>query len=258
VTAQGYDSLTRRRVRTQAALLRRLASVAIGFVATAIILLQFDFVRSVGVSLLASAGVLGVVLGFAAQRSLAALIGGIHFSLAQPVRIGDQVVVEGDFGEIEAIHLTYVVVCVWDKRRLILPISYFLDKPIENWTHSTTDLLGTIYLKVGFTLPLEALRNELRRACEADPLWDNQTCTLQATDSDATTVTVRALVSAGNASKLFTLRCNVRERLLRFVQSYDDGRHLPQWRHVVVGPTGSAMGVYAVETTGRDGDRRRS
>jgi small-conductance mechanosensitive channel len=234
VARQGYDAIARRRVRTQAALLRRIASVAIGFVAVSLILVQFDFVRNVGISLLASAGVLGVVFGFAAQRSLSALVGGIQFSLAQPVRIGDQVVVEGDFGEIEAIHLTYVVLRVWDKRRLILPITYFLEKPIENWTHSTTDLVGTVFLKVGFTLPLEALRAELRRVCGADPLWDGQTCVLEATDSDASTVTARALVSSANASQLWTLRCHVRERLLAFIQSYDEGRHLPQWRHFVV------------------------
>jgi small-conductance mechanosensitive channel len=258
VAAQGYDALARRRVLTQAALLRRIASVAIAFIAISIVLLQFDFVRNVGFSLLASAGVLGVVLGFAAQKSFAALVGGIQFSLTQPVRIGDQVVVEGEFGEIEAIHLTYVVMRVWDRRRLVLPITYFLEKPIENWTHTTTDLVGAVCLKVGFTLPLDALRAELRRACEADALWDRVTCSLQATDSDATTVTVRALVSAGNASTLFTLRCNVRERLIRFVQSYEEGRHLPQWRHVVVGPSGSAMGIYAAEPSSQNGDRRRS
>jgi small-conductance mechanosensitive channel len=258
VVRQGYDALARRRARTQAALLRHIASVAIGFVAVSVILLQFDFVRNVGVSLLASAGVLGVVVGFAAQRSLAALVGGIQFSLAQPVRIGDQVVVEGDFGEIEAIHLTYVVLRIWDKRRLILPITYFLEKPIENWTHSTTDLVGTVFLKVGFTLPLEALRAELHRVCEANPLWDGQTCSLQATDSDASTVTVRAVVSASNASTLWTLRCNIREQLLAFIHSYEEGRHLPQWRHfVVTGPVG-AIGGYRSESSGPDGDRRRS
>jgi small-conductance mechanosensitive channel len=248
VAAHGYDALARRRVRTEAALLRRIAIVAIGFVAVSILLLQFDFVRSVGVSLLASAGVLGVVVGFAAQKSLAALVGGIQFSLAQPVRIGDQVVVEGDFGEIEAIHLTFVVLRIWDKRRLILPITYFLEKPIENWTRSTTDIVGTVFLKVGFTLPLEAIRAELRRACEADPVWDGQTCTLQATDSDASTVTLRAVVSASNASELWTLRCNVRERLLAFIHSYEEGRHLPQWRHFVVTGSVGALGSYRSES----------
>jgi small-conductance mechanosensitive channel len=258
VAARGYDALARRRARTEAALLRRIASVAIGFVAISAILLQFDFVRNVGVSLLASAGVLGVVLGFAAQRSLAALVGGIQFSLTQPVRIGDQVVIEGLFGEIEAVHLTYVVLQVWDKRHIIMPITYFLDRPIENWTHTTTDLVGSVFLKVGFTMPLDVLRTELRRACEADPLWDGENCALEATDSDSTSVTVRALLSAESASKLWTLRCNVRERLLRFVQSYEEGRHLPLWRHAVVGPSGSAMGVQVAEPGSRDGDWRRS
>jgi small-conductance mechanosensitive channel len=232
-TRESFDLFAGRRIRTQAILVRRLASVAIGFVAVSIILLQFDFVRNVGVSLLASAGVLGVVLGFAAQKSLSAIVSGIQFSLAQPVRMGDQIVVEGDFGDVEAINLTYVVVRYWDKRRLILPITYFLEKPFQNWTHSTTDLEGTVFLKVAFTLPLDVLRIELRRICEDESHWDKRTCKLQATDSDANTVTVRALVSAETASNLWNLRCNVREKLLAFVQSYEGGKHLPQSRHAL-------------------------
>jgi small-conductance mechanosensitive channel len=246
-TRESFDLFAGRRIRTQAILVRRLASVAIGFVAISIILLQFDFVRNVGMSLLASAGVLGVVLGFAAQKSLSAIVGGIQFSLAQPVRIGDQIVVEGDFGDVETINLTYVVVRYWDKRRLILPITYFLEKPFQNWTHSTTDLEGTVFLKIGFTLPLDVLRIELRRVCEDDPLWDKRTCKLQATDTDANTVTVRALISAETASNLFNLRCNVREKLLAFVHAYEGGKHLPQSRHAVaVGGTAEPLERYAM------------
>jgi small-conductance mechanosensitive channel len=231
---ESYDPFAGRRFRTQAILVRRIAHVTIGFVAVSAILLQFDFVRNVGVSLIASAGVLGVVLGFAAQKSLSAIVSGIQFSVAQPVRMGDQIVVEGEFGEVEAINLTYVVVRLWDKRRMILPITYFLEKAFQNWTHSTSDLIGAIFVKVGFTLPLEVVRNELKRACESDPLWDQRKCTLQATDSDSNSVTLRALVSAENASKLWDLRCNIRERLLAFVQSYENGKHLPQVRQVTV------------------------
>ncbi len=216
VARESYDAFRGRRVRTQAVLLRRVAGITIGFVATAIVLLQFEFVRSVGVSLLASAGVLGVVVGVAAQRSLAAVIGGIQFSAAQPVRMNDEIVVEGEFGEIEEINLTYVVVRLWDKRRLIVPITYFLEKPFQNWTRSTTDLVGTVIVKVGFEVPIDAVRAELRRICEADPLWDKKTCAVQATDSDASTVTLRAIVSAEDAERLWDLRCRVRERLLEF------------------------------------------
>jgi small-conductance mechanosensitive channel len=213
---EGYDALRGRQVRTQAALLKRVASVVIVFVSVAVVLLQFDVVRSVGVSLLASAGVLGVALGFAAQQSLAAIIGGIQFSFAQPVRMGDEVVVEGHFGDIEEINLTYAVIRLWDKRRLVVPITYFLQKPFENWTRSTTDLVGAVVIKVPAETPVDAVRAELERVCRADPLWDKGTCSIQVTDTDGATVTLRALVSAGDAKRLWDLRCNVRERLVAF------------------------------------------
>jgi small-conductance mechanosensitive channel len=219
VGRDSYDPFRGRQVRTQAVLLRRVAGVTIGFLSGAIVLLQFDFVRSVGVSLLASAGVLGIVFGVAAQRSLGTIIAGIQFSVAQPVRMGDQIMVEGEFGEVEEINLTYVVVRLWDKRRLIIPITYFLEKPFQNWTRTTTDLIGTVVIKVDQAVSTEAIRTELRRICEADPLWDKKTCLLETTDSDATTVTLRALVSAEDARRLWQLRVGVREKLLAFVRA---------------------------------------
>jgi len=213
---EGYDPLRGRQMRTQAILLRRVASVLIAFVCVATVLLQFSFVRNVGVSLLASAGVLGVALGFAAQQSLAAIIGGIQFSFAQPVRMGDQVVVEGQFGDIEEINLTYVVVRLWNKRRLVLPITYFLQKPFENWTRTTSDLVGAVLIQAPADTNVSAVRAELERICHADPLWDKAMCSMQVTAADAATVTLRALVSAANAHKLWDLRCNVRERLVAF------------------------------------------
>ncbi len=224
VARESYDAFQGRRVRTQAVLLRRVAGITLSFVASAVVLLQFELVRSVGVSLLASAGVLGVVVGVAAQRSLAAIVGGIQFSVAQPVRMADQVVVEGEFGEIEEINLTYVVVRLWDKRRLIVPITYFLEKPFQNWTRTATDLVGAVAIKVDFAMPVDAVRAELRRICEADPLWDKKTCTVHVTDSDAASVTLRALVSAADAPRLWELRCRVRENLLGFVQAQVSAR----------------------------------
>jgi small-conductance mechanosensitive channel len=232
-TRDGADVLRGRAVRTQAMLLRRVASITVAFVAGASLLLQFDFVKNVGLSLLASAGVMSVVVGFAAQKSLAAIIGGIQFSFAQPVRMGDQVALEGEFGEIEEINLTYVVVRLWDKRRLILPITYFLEKPFQDWTRSTTDLVGAVLIKVDYAMPVDAVRTELKRICEADPLWDKRTCVLQVTDSDATSATLRALVSAENASKLWDLRCAVRERLIAFVHTCENGKYLAHMRHAV-------------------------
>ncbi|MGD0677540.1 MAG: mechanosensitive ion channel domain-containing protein [Polyangiaceae bacterium] len=233
------DLLRGRRMRTQTMILRRLASITIGFFAAAFVLIQFEFVRSVGVSLLASAGVAGVVVGFAAQRSLAAIVAGIQFSFAQPVRVGDQIVIEGEFGEVEDIYLTYAVVRVWDKRRIVVPVTYFLEKPFQNWTRSGTDLLGFVLLKVDFGMPVEVVRQELRRVCESDPLWDKKTCLVQVTDSDAVSVTLRALVSAADASKLWALKCNVRERLIAFMRDYEGGRALPLQRQQTVEATRS-------------------
>jgi small-conductance mechanosensitive channel len=230
---EGSDVLRGRSMRTQAMLLHRVASVTIAFVATAVVLVQFEFVRNVGVSLLASAGVVSVVVGLAAQKSLSAIIGGIQFSAAQPVRMGDQVVVEGEFGEIEEINLTYAVVRLWDKRRLILPITYFLEKPFQNWTRSASDLLGTVLLQVDYATPIDRVRDELRHICEADPLWDKRTCELQVTDSNATSTTLRALVSAADASRLWDLRCHVREQLIVFLQAFEKGRYLPRSRYSV-------------------------
>jgi small-conductance mechanosensitive channel len=234
--ADGGNAQRGRSMRTQVMLLHRVATVTIIFFAGAVVLIQFDFVRNVGVSLLASAGVASVVVGLAAQKSLSAIIGGIQFSAAQPVRMGDQVVVEGEFGEVEEINLTYAVVRLWDKRRLILPITYFLEKPFQNWTRSATDLLGTVLLQVDFAVPVDRVREELRRICETDPNWDKRKCSLQVTDSSATSATLRALVSASDADRLWDLRCHVRERLIAFVQSLENGKYLARTRHVVDAP----------------------
>ncbi len=237
VAREGADLLRGRRVRTQAMMLRRIASVTVAFFAAAFFVMQFETVRNVGVSLLASAGVASVVVGLAAQKSLSAVIGGIQFSVAQPVRMGDQVVIEGEFGEVEEINLTYAVVRLWDKRRLILPITYFLEKPFQNWTRSATDIVGAVFIKADFAIPVDVLRAELGRICKSDPLWDKRVCTLQVTDADATSVTLRALVSSEDASKLWDLRCNVRERLLAFVHSHEDGKYLARARHAVQAST---------------------
>jgi small-conductance mechanosensitive channel len=149
--------------------------------------------------------------------------------------MGDQVVVEGEFGEVEAIYLTYAVVRVWDKRRIVLPVTYFLEKPFQNWTRSGTDLLGAVFVKVDYGSPVQPFRDELERICQSDPRWDKRTCGVQVTDSDGTTATLRALVSSANASNLFDLRCNVRERLLEFLRTFEDGKYLPRTRNETVG-----------------------
>jgi small-conductance mechanosensitive channel len=221
---QGLDEFTERRIRTRTVLFRRLAGLLVGSVAFAFLVEQFEFVRSVGVSLLASAGVFSVVLGLAAQRSLGAIIGGLQFSFAQPVRVSDHILVEGEFGDVEEIHLTYVVVRLWDKRRMVLPITYFLEKPFQNWTRSAMDLIGAVTLDIDYSVPVDAVREELRRICEADPLWDRNVCIVQVTEADKFTLTLRALVSADDAARLWDLRCRVREYLALFAHDLSAAR----------------------------------
>ncbi|MBI3181018.1 MAG: mechanosensitive ion channel family protein [Myxococcales bacterium] len=209
-----------RSLRTQVAVFRRLAELAVWLVGAALLLMQFDLVRSVGVSVLASAGIAGLVFGLAAQRSIAMLLAGIQLSLTQPIRIGDVVVVEGQFGTVEEIRLTYVVVKVWDMRRLVLPITHFLEKPFENLTRGEPQLLCTVNLSVDYSADVEAIRSELKRLLEAEAgeLWDGRAWNLQVTESGPDALTVRALLSAADPSKAWDLRCLVRERLVRFVQ----------------------------------------
>jgi small-conductance mechanosensitive channel len=184
----------------------------------------------VGVSILASAGIAGIVIGFAAQRSLATLLAGLQLSVSQPVRIGDTVIVEGEWGWIEEITLTYVVVKIWDLRRLIVPITYFLEKPFQNWTKFSPDLLGTVVIHADYTVPIDAVREEVKRLCEADARWDGKVAELVVLEATERTVALRALVSAADAGKQWDLRCSVREGLVRFLQQLDGGRHLPKSR----------------------------
>ena len=219
-----------RGLRTLIAVLRRVGAVAVVLIATAVILMQFELVRSFGVSLLASAGIAGVVLGLAAQKSLTGVIAGIQISITQPIRIGDSVVVEGEFGSIEEINLTHVVVRVWDQRRLVVPIAHFLDKPFQNWTKVPTALQGTGTVHVDYRLPVEPVRAELQRLCQASPRWDGGTCNLVVLEAGERTVVLRALVSARSATDLWDLRCELREKLLAFLAQLDGGRHLPRTR----------------------------
>ena len=234
------DELRTRGARTRTALLQRIAAAVVIGIAIAVILLQFELVRHVGISLLASAGIVSVVVGIAAQKSLAGVIAGVQLSISQPVRIGDSVVLDGEFGEVEELMLTYAVVRLWDQRRLIVPISRFLEQPFENWTKVSHDILGTVSLQVDYTTPLEPLRAKLAEVCKASSLWDGRACNLQVTDSDASGMTVRAVVSAKDASAVWDLRCLVREKMIEFLHAMDGGRHLARTRHMVDGPLLSA------------------
>ncbi len=212
------DNLEARQVATHLELIRKVLNVIIIVLAVSAGLMTFDAVRQVGISLLASAGVAGIILGFAAQKSIATLIAGIQIAVTQPIRIDDVVIVEGEWGKIEEITLTYVVVRIWDQRRLIVPISRFLEQPFENWTRTSADLIGTVHIYADYSVPAEDVRNELKRVVEGTPLWDRRLVTLQVTNATEKTIELRALVSAASSSDAWDLRCLVREKLLDFLQ----------------------------------------
>jgi len=223
-----------RSVRTQLTVLQRLSSIVTITVAAAVVLIQFDFVRSVGLSLLASAGVLGIVFGVAAQKSLSGVIAGVQLSITQQLRIGDTIVIEGEYGEVEEINLTYVVVKVWDERRLVVPIARFLDTSFQNWTKISPEIQGVVMIQADYALPVEKMRAELERVCAASAFWDKRQASLKVVDLTDRCMTLRALVSAANADALWDLRCEVRERLMKFLCELDSGRHLVRVRSETV------------------------
>jgi small-conductance mechanosensitive channel len=229
-TASLTDAQRGRGIRTKVRVLRRVISVILAVCAGAVVLMQFEVVRSVGVSLLASAGLAGVVLGFAAQRTLGSLVGGIQLSITQPIRIGDDVIVENEFGTIEEITLTYVVVKLWDERRLVVPMSRFLEQPFQNWTKESAQLHGTVMLYADFALPVDAVRKELDRLLTDQPLWDGRTKAVHVTDVKERTLEIRILVSAANGGALFNLRAELRERLVAWLVGLESGRYLSRTR----------------------------
>lgn len=212
------DQLRARRLETQFLILRRFIDVVIVVLAAAAILLQFEGFRQFGRGLLASAGIASIVLGLAAQKTLGNLIAGVQIAITQPIRLDDVVVVEGEWGRIEEITLAYVVVRIWDDRRLILPISYFLEQPFTNWTRTQSEILGTVFLHVDYTVPIDALRAELQRATQDHPDWDGRVCEMIAHEARRDTLELRALISARDSSAAFRLRCDVREALVSFLQ----------------------------------------
>ncbi|MGE0360052.1 MAG: mechanosensitive ion channel family protein [Vicinamibacterales bacterium] len=212
------DNLRARSIYTQVTVLKKVAVAAIGVFTLASALMVFESVRQFGASILASAGIAGVIVGFAAQRSIATLLAGFQIALTQPIRLDDVVIVEGEWGRIEDITLTYVVIRIWDQRRLVVPINHFIEQPFQNWTRSSAEILGTVFLHVDYTLPIEAVRNELTRILEKSPHWDGRVNVVHVTEAREHTLEVRALVSASDASRAWDLRCEVREKLVAFVQ----------------------------------------
>ncbi|QJT10497.1 mechanosensitive ion channel family protein [Oceanidesulfovibrio marinus] len=214
------DNLRARQIVTKLKVFKRIAVVIIIILALAGALMTFQSVRAVGASLLASAGVAGIMLGFSAQKTIATIFAGVQIALTQPIRIDDVVVVEGEWGRIEEITFTYVVVAIWDQRRLILPITYFIDHPFQNWTRTRADILGTVFLYTDYAVDIDGLRAELTRIVqeEAENLWDGRLAILQVTDARERDLELRALVSASDGSKAWDLRCLVRERLIEYLR----------------------------------------
>jgi small-conductance mechanosensitive channel len=208
------DNLRARKIYTQFRVLENIILFLIIVVALSLILMSFDSIRRIGVSLIASAGVAGIIIGFAAQKAIGTVLAGIQIALSQPIRLDDVVIVEGEWGRIEEINLTYIVVAIWDKRRLVLPTTYFIENPFQNWTRNTSEILGSVFIYADYTLPVDAVREELDRILDGNPLWDGQVKVVQVTDTTERTVEIRALVSAVDSSTAWDLRVEVREKLL--------------------------------------------
>ncbi len=227
------DNLSARKIFTQVSVIRKIIVSTVVIIATGSILMLFDPVRQFGTSILASAGIAGIVIGFAAQKTLGNVLAGIQIALTQPLLIDDVVVVEGEFGQIEEITLTYVTVRTWDLRRLIVPITQFVEKPFQNWSRVSTELLGTVILYLDYQAPMGELRKELKRLVENNPKWDKRVCGLQITDTKEHVIEVRALISGTDPGKLGDLRCEVREGLISFlVRNHPES--LPRSRNVSV------------------------
>ena len=212
------DNLEERKIITQFQYIKKVMTVIMIVAVISLILLQFEKVRELGTGILASAGVAGLIIGLAAQRSIANLLAGFQLAFTQPIRIDDVVIVEGEWGRIEEITLTYVVVRIWDERRLVVPLNYFNEKPFQNWTRTSAQLLGYIYLYTDYRLPVDKLRAHYFEVVEEHPKWDGRVKNIQVTNSDRHTMELRVLMSARNASDAWDLRCDIREKLVTFIQ----------------------------------------
>jgi small-conductance mechanosensitive channel len=199
--------------------LRRVVDTLLITVTIGAVLMTFEPVRQYGVSLFASAGVAGLVVGLAARPVLSNLIAGIQLAVTQPIRIDDSVLVENEFGTVEEITSTYVVLRLWDLRRMIVPLTYFIEKPFQNWTRESSSLIGTVLLKVDYTTPVDALRTKAEEIAQASPLWDGKLIKVQVTDADNTAMEVRVLATARSSGDAFELRCTLREQLIAYLRS---------------------------------------
>jgi small-conductance mechanosensitive channel len=218
-----------RRIRTQVALLRRLTAAVIVVVAVAAMLMTFSPLQALGASLLASAGVAGAIAGLAAQTTLAQVFAGLQLAMSDALRLDDVVVVENEWGRIEELNLTHVVVRLWDERRLVLPTTYFTTTPFQNWTRYEARVIGAVLLHLDYTTPMDDLREEARRVVESSALWDRRDWVLQVVDTTPTTMVVRVLASARDGPTAWDLRCEIREALITYLEAHHPGA-LPRMR----------------------------
>lgn len=240
VPERAEDSLLLRKHLTQVRLLRRVAVIVVGFLTFSAALMTIPAVREYGVSLFASAGVAGLVVGLAARPVLSNLLAGIQIAVTQPIRIEDTVVVEGENGSVEEITTSYVVIRLWDHRRMVVPLSYFIEKPFQNWTRESESLIGAVQLHVDYSVPVEAVRQKFMELVRASPLWDGKTAALQVTNVTKDSVELRGLASAATSGRTFDLRCELREKMIAWLQgTYPEG--LPQVR---------TINISAAEATG--------
>ncbi|MFN4087496.1 MAG: mechanosensitive ion channel domain-containing protein, partial [Alphaproteobacteria bacterium] len=245
------DNLLARKHVTQTRILRRGAALLIIIVTLAAALMTFEPVRQYGVSLLAAGGAAGIIVGLAAQPILSNLFAGLQLAVTQPIRIDDAVIVEGEWGTVEEISATYVVVKIWDWRRLVVPLRYFIEQPFQNWTRETASLIGVVMLYVDYRAPVDKIRAKLEEIAAANPRWDGEVVNLQVVDATETTMQLRALVSARNAPTAWDLRCDVREALIAFLQS-EHPEALPLRRAAVEAPSGFLQpSADAAETANR-------
>jgi small-conductance mechanosensitive channel len=212
------DNLEARRMLTQIRLLGRVAGWAIALATAAGMLMAIPGIRNIGVSLFASAGIAGLAVGLAARPVLSNMLAGIQIALTQPIRIDDVVIVEGEWGRVEEINLTFVVVRIWDLRRLVLPISYFIERPFQNWTRTSARIVGSVFIHADFTLPIDDVRAEFGRALRASKHWDGDVEVVQVTDSTDRTMEIRLLMSAENSGIAWDLRCEIREHMIAYLQ----------------------------------------
>ena len=217
---QASDNLSARRVATQIKVFERILVTIVIVVTIALMLMTFQTVRQIGVSILASAGVIGLAIGFAAQKSLATILAGLQIAITQPIRIEDAVMIDGNFGRIEEITLTFVVVRLFDQKRMIVPITEFIEKPFQNWTRTSSELVGTVFIYTDYSLPVQAVRAELERIVSSTDLWDGRVCKLQVTNISNEGMELRALASAVDSSHAWDLRCLIRERIVEYIKDH--------------------------------------